>query len=92
MDFIIKNGGKCLVHCHAGQGRTALVIGAYLVYSGTAEDDKDAIKQTRKNRVKCFSKAYNQKFIKFFYDKLVEVRYLFPWSNNKLTLKKILDK
>jgi protein tyrosine phosphatase domain-containing protein 1 len=59
MDFVIKNGGKALVHCHAGQGRTALVIGAYLIYSGRAADDKEAIAQTRKNRVKCFKKSYN---------------------------------
>lgn len=43
MDFIVRNGGKCLVHCHAGQGRTALVIGAYLIISGLAKDDKEAI-------------------------------------------------
>jgi len=43
MDYIIKNGGKVLVHCHAGQGRTALVIGACLIYSGFARDDKEAI-------------------------------------------------
>lgn len=47
MDFIIKGGGKVLVHCHAGQGRTALVIGAYLIYSGIAADHKEAIKLTR---------------------------------------------
>ena len=43
MDFIIKSGGKVLVHCHAGQGRTALLIGAYLIISGTAKDDKECI-------------------------------------------------
>ena len=31
IDFQIQSGGKVLVHCHAGQGRTALVIGCYLL-------------------------------------------------------------
>lgn len=44
MDFIVKQGGKVLVHCHAGQGRTAVVIGAYLIYSGHAADDKEAVR------------------------------------------------
>jgi len=64
MDFIIKSGGKVLVHCHAGQGRTALVIGAYLIVAGIAKDHNDAIKLTRLNRPKCFSKGYNQRCIK----------------------------
>lgn len=63
MDFIIKGGGRVLVHCHAGQGRTALVIGTYLLYSGIAKDTDDAVKQTKKNRPKCFSKAYNVTFL-----------------------------
>jgi protein-tyrosine phosphatase len=59
MDFIIRNGGKVLVHCHAGQGRTALVIGAYLIYAGIARNAAEGIKLTRLNRPKCFSKGYN---------------------------------
>ena len=83
MDFIIKNGGKVLVHCHAGQGRTALVIGAYFIYAGIATDDKEAIRLTRLNRNKCFSKAYNQKFIKDFYEKLSDIRCIFPSISKK---------
>lgn len=78
MDYVIKNGGKLLVHCHAGQGRTALVIGAYLMYSGLAKDDKEAIILTRKGRPKCFSKKYNKAFVKVFYKYLVDLRTLYP--------------
>ena len=56
MQFVISNGGKILVHCHAGQGRTATIIGAYLLYSGRVSNAKEAIAQTRINRKKCFSK------------------------------------
>eukprot|EP00347_Sterkiella_histriomuscorum_P013220 403365547 len=92
MDFIIRNGGKCLVHCHAGQGRTALVIGAYLIISGTAKDDKEAIAQTRKNRPKCFSKSYNRNYIKKFYDRYMEIKQIFPSPQNKQSLKEIIHR
>ena len=64
MDFIIRAGGKVLVHCHAGQGRTALVIGAYFLVAGIAKEENEAIKLTKLNRPKCFSKSYNKRFIK----------------------------
>lgn len=81
VDYVISNGGKVLVHCHAGQGRTALIIGAYLLYSRIAKDDKEAIRLTRLNRPKCFSKSNNQKFMKFFQERLQDARKIFPWSS-----------
>jgi protein-tyrosine phosphatase len=32
------------VHCHAGQGRTAIVIGAYLLFADLAKSATEAIK------------------------------------------------
>jgi protein-tyrosine phosphatase len=43
MDYVVKNGGKFLVHCHAGQGRTASIIGAFLLFSGMAKTSNEAI-------------------------------------------------
>jgi protein tyrosine phosphatase domain-containing protein 1 len=63
MDYIIQQGGKLLVHCHAGMGRTALIIGAYLIYAGIASNDKEAIKLVKAERPKCFGSAYNRVFI-----------------------------
>jgi len=47
------------VHCHAGQGRTAIIIGAYLLYSGIATSPDDAIALCKKGRPKLFNKKYN---------------------------------
>lgn len=33
MDYHIRGGGKVLVHCHAGLGRTGLMIACFLIYS-----------------------------------------------------------
>jgi protein-tyrosine phosphatase len=60
-------------------GRTALLVGTYLLYSGIAKDDKDAIAITRKSRDKCFGKSYNVDFMKKFYQKLQELRMIFPF-------------
>jgi protein tyrosine phosphatase domain-containing protein 1 len=81
VDFIIRNNnGKVLVHCHAGMGRTALLVGAYLLYSGIATDDKDAIKIAKASRPKCFEKSYNVKFMKEFNHYLKNLRMIFPAS------------
>jgi len=37
MDMHIRKGEKVLVHCHAGKGRTALVIATYLMYANITE-------------------------------------------------------
>ena len=51
---------RVLVHCHAGQGRTAIVIGAYLIYANLASDTQDAVKKCQEGRAKLFTGyAYN---------------------------------
>lgn len=42
-----KRKNKVLVHCHAGQGRTAIIIGAYLMYAGLAWSPSEAIAQSK---------------------------------------------
>ena len=68
---IIVEGGphrskKVLVHCHAGQGRTAIIIGAYLLYSGIATTGVEAVSLSKKGRPKLFSNSYNTKFVHNF--------------------------
>jgi len=63
MDFHISRGQKVLVHCHAGQGRTALVIAAYLMYKRITTTVEDTIKYIRKQRPQCLKKGYNRKYL-----------------------------
>mmetsp|Transcript_10175 Transcript_10175/g.10155 ORF Transcript_10175/g.10155 Transcript_10175/m.10155 type:complete len:93 (-) Transcript_10175:488-766(-) len=92
MDFIIKGGGKALVHCHAGQGRTALIIGAYLLYARIANNCKECVEMVQAEREKCFTKKYNVKFIEGYFKHLVELRQLFPSSKNKMELETVIKK
>ena len=68
MHHIIVRGGnerknKILVHCHAGQGRTAIIIGAYLLYSYIAKNADEAIRISQDGRSKLFINAYNKKYL-----------------------------
>lgn len=38
-----RMGKRIFVHCHAGTGRTALVIACFLFYCGTALSAEEAI-------------------------------------------------
>lgn len=49
MDLCLKNGNKVAVHCHAGRGRTGLIICAYLIYSQNYTAEK-AIKLFKEKR------------------------------------------
>lgn len=48
LDEVIEGGGRAVVHCLAGCGRTGTVLAAYLVAKG--EDPEDAIDRVRRLR------------------------------------------
>jgi protein tyrosine phosphatase domain-containing protein 1 len=49
IEFCLKEGKKVAVHCHAGRGRTALVICCYMVYAMNCTADS-AIKTFKEKR------------------------------------------
>jgi len=55
MSFILGNGDKIAVHCHAGRGRTGMVIAAWMIYND-GMSAKEAIKIVRNNRKDSISK------------------------------------
>jgi len=49
VEFSLAGGQKIAVHCHAGRGRTALIICAYLIYSRNMTAEQ-AIKHFKEKR------------------------------------------
>ncbi len=65
MDFEMSKSKKLAVHCHAGKGRTALVICAYLIYVNRY-DYNTAIQIFRSKRPKSMKKTAQIKTLKLF--------------------------
>jgi len=60
MSFSLMNGNKIAIHCHAGRGRTGLIIAAWLIYHDHMTA-KEAIKHVRSKRKGCIqSKAQEE--------------------------------
>ena len=94
MDMHISKGEAVLVHCHAGQGRTGVVIAAYLMYSNTTETVDETVEYIRSKRIQWLKKGYNRKFLHHIKSKFDENRQMFPTEKRptKLTLKDIIKK
>ena len=50
MDRFGKQGKRIFVHCHAGTGRTALVIASYLYYANICKTADEAIVNVQTDR------------------------------------------
>ena len=50
-------GKKIFVHCHAGMGRTGLIIASYLYYCGMAPSGEDAVYKAKSQRKGMLGKA-----------------------------------
>ena len=65
MESHVKNTGKVLVHCHAGLGRTGLMIACFLVYSKRMSSN-DAIKIVRVCRPGAVQTSAQTAFVRGF--------------------------
>ena len=88
--FTVKKKAKVLVHCHAGMGRTGLVIGCYLIYGENYSSQK-AIELVKIKRREAFNTAAQVSFIKQFQQCVEELRIIFPSnSSEKICLSDLL--
>ena len=72
---------KVLVHCHAGNGRTGVVISCYLIYKSNYEA-KEAVEYLRKIRKKCVEKSAQMKYCIKFKEFLNTLRKVFTNEKN----------
>ena len=80
MAGIYRRKKRIFVHCHAGTGRTALVIASFLFYVGLASTAEEAIAITKRDRPGSLGKKSQVNFvIKFCNNWLPYKRFsLFP--------------
>jgi len=76
MSFSLTNGNKVAVHCHAGRGRTGLIIAAWMIYNDGVSA-KDAIKHMRQRRKDAISKKSQEKVLYEFEREIKESRQIF---------------
>ena len=93
MHYIIQEGGKILVHCHAGLGRTGVAIACYILYAKMCPA-WEAIRQVRLARKKTIQNAKQKKFIEVFALCMQDLKILFPvpYQNPPLTLNQYIIK
>eukprot|EP00698_Gefionella_okellyi_P022565 TRINITY_DN749_c0_g1_i1.p1 TRINITY_DN749_c0_g1~~TRINITY_DN749_c0_g1_i1.p1 ORF type:complete len:398 (+),score=42.51 TRINITY_DN749_c0_g1_i1:439-1632(+) len=74
--FTIETGGRVAVHCHAGLGRTGLVIACYLVY-GRGYLPGAAIADVRTHRPGSIQTRRQEAFISHFHLHITRLRRVF---------------
>lgn len=76
MSFSLTNGSKVAVHCHAGRGRTGLIIAAWLIFHDNMSA-KDAVKHIRLRRKDAISKKSQERILYQFEKEVKESRLVF---------------
>ena len=69
-----KMGKRIFVHCHAGTGRTGLVIASYLYYSGLANSGSDAVYRVKTQRPGSLGRKKQSKFVLDFCEWIDQLR------------------
>ena len=75
-DMIKIKNKKVLVHCHAGNGRTGIVIACYLMYTYNY-NAKDAVVKLREVRKKCIEKNSQMRYCCKFKKFIIQLRKIF---------------
>jgi protein tyrosine phosphatase domain-containing protein 1 len=65
MSTIKFENRKVLVHCHAGYGRTGIVLACYLIFTST-KSAEEIVKDIRKVRNGCVQKSSQMEYCKTF--------------------------
>ena len=81
---------KVLVHCHAGYGRTGVVIACYMIYNNVNKEVDDIIKSVKKQREKCIETKMQKKFCIKFHAYISHIRKLFDDNNLKEKIETFL--
>jgi len=86
----ILKGGKVAVHCHAGYGRTGIVVAclALILENLTA---KEAVALVRKKRPGSVQTSAQQSFVSTFYDAYHRQICVYPPDNEENNLKALAD-
>ena len=75
-EVVIDFHKKVLVHCHAGYGRTGVVIACYMLFNSEKNSD-EIISEIRTKRKKCIETKDQKHYCKKFEDFLMHTRILF---------------
>jgi protein tyrosine phosphatase domain-containing protein 1 len=65
---------KVLVHCHAGYGRTGIVLACYMLYDSMKTLDQ-VVKEIREKRKSCIEKYSQMEYCRKFKDCIIILIY-----------------
>ena len=75
-EIVIDCHKKVLVHCHAGYGRTGIVIACYMLFN-SEKTSEDVIKEIRQKRKNCIETKNQKHYCRKFEEFLKQTRILF---------------
>jgi hypothetical protein len=80
---IVEEKRKVLVHCHAGYGRTGIVLACYMLYTST-KSAEEVVQELRAKRSGCVQKKSQMDYIKKFQVYLIRARETFTGQKREL--------